>query len=396
MLLNYSVTNFHSIVDKVAVSFQLNKRDVVSGWDRVSPSGLRTSTAMAVIGPNGAGKTSLIKVPAFIAWFIQSSFNARVDDPMPFQSHATKQEELTTFEFEADGEHGWRWKYELSAYPSHVVREALYRKNVEPGDRYSYVFIRDWTGDGYAVKQQGFGVAEAEAVKVRKNVSFISWGKQYGAELATLVSSFLVITNITQLGRMTSGAEVLLLAADYFAKPGVLRDQMTDLLRNWDLGLNGMDFRQVDIASADGSTPQKRWYPIGLHSSGDTAFELPFAFESGGTQTAFVMLSRVLPVLAEGGVAVIDELEADLHPHMIEAVLRLFHDAETNPHGAQILFTCHSPEVLRFLGKAQVMFVEKTDCMTTAYRGDQIEGLTNAHNLYAKYMSGALGAVPQI
>ena len=42
------------------------------------------------------------------------------------------------------------------------------------------------------------------------------------------------------------------------------------------------------------------------------------------------------------------------------------------------------------------MFVDKQDCESTAYRGDDIEGLTNAQNLYGKYMAGALGAVPQI
>jgi predicted ATPase len=109
-----------------------------------------------------------------------------------------------------------------------------------------------------------------------------------------------------------------------------------------------------------------------------------------------VLLWRLLPVLQRGGLAFIDELEADLHPHMIEAVLRLFHDEETNPNSAQIVFTCQSPEVLKVLQRTQVTFVEKVDCISAAFRGDEIDGLTNAHNLYAKYMAGALGAVPQI
>ena len=101
-------------------------------------------------------------------------------------------------------------------------------------------------------------------------------------------------------------------------------------------------------------------------------------------------------ILAQGGVALIDELENDLHPHMVEPVLDLFANKSTNPHHAQIIFTCHTPEVLDLLHKAQVLFVEKTDCESVAYRGDEIEGLRSDDNLRAKYMSGALGAVPQI
>jgi len=48
------------------------------------------------------------------------------------------------------------------------------------------------------------------------------------------------------------------------------------------------------------------------------------------------------------------------------------------------------------LHRAQVTFVEKTNCASVAYRGDSIEGLNSEHNLYAKYMAGVLGAVPQV
>ena len=39
----------------------------------------------------------------------------------------------------------------------------------------------------------------------------------------------------------------------------------------------------------------------------------------------------MLPVLNDGGVAIIDELEADLHPHMLEAVIDLFVRASITP-----------------------------------------------------------------
>jgi AAA15 family ATPase/GTPase len=122
-----------------------------------------------------------------------------------------------------------------------------------------------------------------------------------------------------------------------------------------------------------------------------------FLHESSGTQGAFILLSRILPALHQGGLVIIDELEADLHPHMLTPILDLFFSTKTNPHNAQIIFTCHAIEVLSLLHKAQVVLVEKDhNCESDAWRLDSVKGVRADDNLYAKYMAGAYGAIPQL
>ncbi len=396
MLLSYAFANYHSFAEHTSVSLLLNQRDIVHGWDRVSPSGERVNTAVAVLGANGSGKTNLIKVLPFLMWFVRHSFSLNPEEPIGFMQHQAHQDQPAEFEVEADGLGGSRWRYVLRASPHQVQHEALYRKGTQNGERYGYVFMRDWNGTGYDVKQQGFGLSDAEAVKVRPNVSLVSWGRQYGAEVAAKVADSFLTTNITMMGRRPTTVDTLQAAAEFFSVEGPQQQQMRMLLKSWDLGLADVRLQQIDSPGLPNTEPKRTWYPMGVHESKGHRFELPFAYESSGTQTAFFLLWHVLPALAHGGLCVIDELENDLHPHMIEPILRLFHDRETNPHNAQILFTCQSPEVLRLLQRTQVVFVEKADCASAAYRGDDIEGLTSAHNLYAKYMAGALGAVPQI
>jgi AAA15 family ATPase/GTPase len=123
---------------------------------------------------------------------------------------------------------------------------------------------------------------------------------------------------------------------------------------------------------------------------------LPFFEESSGTQSAFVLLRVILPVLENGGVAIIDEIDNDLHPHMLPHILELFKFEHTNPHQAQIIFTCHTPEVLNILKKHQSYLVEKIDQKSEAWRLDNVLGLRTDDNLYAKYMAGALSAVPNL
>jgi uncharacterized protein len=169
------------------------------------------------------------------------------------------------------------------------------------------------------------------------------------------------------------------------------------LLRSWDLGLSEIQLREYNETDADGKTKSRR-LALGVHRGrGEREYQLSFIRESRGTQAAFVLLSRLIPVLVDGGMAVIDEFESDLHPHMLAPILDLFANPATNPHHAQLLFTSHSMEVLNLLPKSQVILVEKDEFNESqAWRLDDVKGVRSDDNFYAKYMAGAYGAVPRL
>lgn len=403
MLHRYTIKNYLSFVDLTEVSFRMTHKASNSGWDTVSPSKQRLATALAVIGPNGAGKTSLLKPLAFLSWFISESFQSAPNAPLPIKPHFTKPDEPIEFEVEADDGEGTLWRYVLSVTQHRVIHEALYQKPKKRRN-YSYIFLRDWDGvsDAYSIKQKGFGFISAEAKKVRPNASLISTAAQYGVELATVVANANVTTNINVHGRIHADS-FSAFAAEFFHKDGLLRKQMEELLSSWDLGLSGIEIREIapqpsaNAQSAEARNAESQYIPYGIHKLANGArYELPMFEESNGTRTAFNNLWMFLSVLASGGVAVIDELESDMHPHMLEPILGLFANPKTNPHQAQVIFTCHSAEVLNLLGKSQVMLVEKKNCESNAWRLDSMIGVRNQDNLYAKYMSGAYGAVPNL
>merc|ERR1711879_269734 len=138
-----------------------------------------------------------------------------------------------------------------------------------------------------------------------------------------------------------------------------LKQRMLEVMCCFDLGLSGVDIRKVVGRNANGLEETIN-LPFGLHQTEDgQQFELPFFEESSGTQSAFVLLEPILKTLHQGGIAVIDELDSDLHPHLVPQLLQWFEFDETNPHQAQLIFTCHTPEVLNLLQKHQVYLVEK-------------------------------------
>lgn len=394
MLHSYAFSNFQSFLSRAEVDLTLSRKTHLTDWMCEVPTGERVSKLLAVIGPNGGGKTALLKPVVFIGWFIGQSFRQLAPDaPIPVTPHVAAVDQPTEFECQVDFD-GKLWRYELRCTPQRVLYEALFQKR----ERFGYVFVREWdeSSGSYAIKQQDFGLAPQEARKVRQNTSLIAWAAQYGVPLAQRMAAPYVITNVNVLGRMPMDYGLLQAAAEHFARSPGQQTHMEHLLAGWDLGLSGVNLQQVPAPVPDDPGRQV-WMPFGRHKSKANEFTLPFIFESSGTQSAFVLLSRLLPTLEIGGVAVIDEFENDLHPHMLSPILELFANPATNPHNAQLLFTCHAVEVLNVIHKSQVMLVQKDqNCESTACRLDAVVGIRNDDNFYGKYMAGAYGAVPEL
>ncbi|PPD03122.1 MAG: abortive infection protein [Methylobacter sp.] len=393
MLHSYAFSNFQSFAERVEVDLTVKTNATLTDWMVNDVNGNRVSKVLAVIGHNASGKTALLKPAAFIHWFVSFSFGSAPDSTIPFSPHLAYVEQPSRFDcvFDFDGN---VWRYELHATPEKVLYEALYQKK----ERFNYVFVREWNEStkSYQVKQQDFGLAAKTAKKVRQNVSLIAWAAQYDVPLARQLVSSRVISNVNVLGRLQFNDQLIAEAAELFAKTPMLHQQVNNLLSAWDLGLSAVLFQEIQLNPVE-APEQKTWFAWGEHVSGNKSFNLPFNLESSGTQGAFVLLSRLLPILQTGGLAVIDEFENDLHPHMLEPILELFASADTNPFNAQIVFSTHALEVLNLLEKSQIMLVEKDDnCVSTAYRLDKLEGVRSDDNYYAKYMAGAYGAIPNL
>lgn len=400
MLYEFSFSNFQSFLEETHIDFRVSQKTRKSDWIAERKNGSRLLKVMSILGANGAGKTALLKPLAFLGWFISSSFQNPQGSEIPIAAHFSAAPDLpTTFSCTVEIDN-MLWRYELSCNRERVLHEALYNR---PERHFRYLFIREWDPDknGYQVrrKENDFHLPEEAIKNLRPDVSLISWAAQYGVPLATRFANWpVVFTNVSHIGRIPSGDEQIFAAARHFQEHSAQRERMVQLLSSWDLGLENLVIR--DQSFLDRNNPENTVMvptPYGQHHTQSGMKELFFPLESSGTKGAFIHLMRLLSALENGGIAVIDELEGDLHPKMLEPMLGLFADPDINPHNAQLLFTCHSPEVLNILDKSQIVLVEKNEyCESSAILMDDIEGIRADENYYAKYMAGAYGATPQI
>ena len=406
MLHEFSLKNFYSFADEATVSFCVGEHAPDNTLFVTAPSGQRLSKMMTVIGPNASGKTNLLKGLVFLKWYMLMSFRLLEPKnriPVDRFEFCGKRDPVMAFRlvFEVEGA---VYRYDLEITDERVTREVLERKV----DRnYRYLFKREWNSatKTLEIREQDLGF-DVGAVKglLRDNASLMSTLNQIENKALQPVFAYLgnLQTNVDRWGREphrpAEHVGHILVAAEFFHKHPDYKDAAERLLAGkLDLGLSGIGIREEKMKVQEKGDSGSLFIPFGLHRVDGNEYKLPLTSESSGTQNSFVLLHQLLPVLHSGGLAVIDEFEVDLHPQMIPPILDLFFDPETNPKNAQLLFSTHSVEVLRKLDKTQVMLVDKDEkCQSHVCRLDDIKGVRRDVDLYAKYMSGAFGAVPDV
>ena len=121
--------------------------------------------------------------------------------------------------------------------------------------------------------------------------------------------------------------------------------------------------------------------------------------ESDGTRKLFAFAGPWIDALANGFVLFIDELHDNLHPQLVQFLVQLFHNDETNPNNAQLIFTTHETSILNqeVFRRDQIWFCEKDDDQaTTLYPLTDFSPRKGRENLELAYLSGRYGALPYI
>lgn len=395
---SFGFENFFSFEAKTQVSFVMDKRSTLNGRSFDSPlSGERLSKVLAVVGANGSGKSNLIKPLAYVLWFMTESFFMNPDDDNRFiRPHVFSESGLMEFKVEFEAE-GVRYRYSLIRSIHTVYGEMLEKKATR---QWSKIFLRSWdtAKESYSIKRKGFGTVGMSLENVGNGVSLISYAEQLKSKVAISICNSLRrrSTNIGMFGRDTFfGSTDVQEASKFYSANEIIKAEMTKFLREQDFGLSDVQIESYMHPEDDGEKTE-RLLPWIVHSRGDKTARLPMVFESNGTQAVYYLLSKILPLLKTGGIMIYDELEANLHPHMIESIIGLFFSKRTNPFNAQLIFTTHSIEVMNQLQKSQILLVEKDGCTSEVWRLSDMEGVRSDDNFYAKYMSGAYGAVPKM
>jgi len=127
--------------------------------------------------------------------------------------------------------------------------------------------------------------------------------------------------------------------------------------------------------------------------------------ESEGTKKAIHFSGPIVYALLNGGVLIVDEIEAKIHPRITLKIIELFLSAKLNPNNAQLIFASHDTNLLHYshLRRDQINFVEKNK-----FEGTEVYSLSDFRyfnndqkerpdvDKEKRYLEGRYGAVPVI
>lgn len=386
MIYSYGAKNYFSFKDGFDVSFHLNSKVPKS-----ISKGKRFTPVLGIKGANASGKTALLKCLEFICGFATRSFRNEEENGIFVESFFQNDDPIDFYiDFET---RGIRYIYELSCTGEHVIYEKIFKKV----SRTIPIIERNFNKIEYRISD----LENLDLMILKRNASIIDTIRNYKIE--TTNEDFDNIFNFLR----TPGGNVSALTVmrddeiftydvrnKFYNDTPAAFEFTKKILLKCDLGISDMKL----IESIDDSGKPKH-LPAFLHTTlnGKQRW-FSFYSQSDGTRALYLRLGTYWRILQQGGLMVMDEFDTNLHPEILPLIVDLFLNEETNPNGAQFIFTSHNLEIIDHLGKYRTILVGKVDGESFCYRLDDIPGdvIRNDRQISSLYRDGKLGGVPRL
>lgn len=417
MLIQFSVKNWRSIRDEQTFSMVMAIGDEMldtNTFQPVAPSATELLRSAAIYGPNAAGKSNLLKAMNVMKKIVveSASKGQRGDDLpiVPFLLDSDTEHAPTEFEVVFIAE-GIRYQYGFAANHQRITEEWLM---AYPRGRSRKWFTREWDveNNGY-VWDMGpslLGQKQLWQDSTRQNALFLSTAVQLNSQqLQPIYDWFFKTLRMANVSGWSPSFTASL------CKDADQRGKVLEFLKAADLDIHDVVIESEKLTAkhlpADMSDDMKTKLLTELkdqevfdiktvhQSKQGRSITFDFSDESDGTQKFFAFAGPWLDALKNGYVLLIDELHDNLHPKMVQFLVSLFHNNQTNPNNAQLIFTTHETSILNqdVFRRDQIWFCEKSgDQSTKIFPLTDFNPRKGRENLEANYLAGRYGALPYL
>lgn len=379
MVLEIRLSNMFSFRDEVTLDLQAAKIQTKKARELegnlFSVDGEQMLKSVALFGANASGKSNVIKAIRACVNMVRSSHNYNVDtkfaiSPFKFEDYASKPSSFY-IRFLLNGV---EYEYSFSFMHDEIITETLY---YYPNGRKSLVFSRDESRgtekkDIYEFKtviKRPFDVAD----NTSKKTLYISRASQMDREIAQKI--FLFFCNDIVLDYQVANIDSL----DNLFKER--KEQMLEVLRTADSDIIDFKIQNNAITTFHRTNPS-------------VAFDFETE-ESEGTKTLFRMMVRMIGIIHEGKMLLVDEIDNSLHTQLVEFVIGMFNHSDH----AQLIYTTHNTHLLNtdFQRRDQVYFVNKReDGSSDLYSLFDFKDFRDTLDMEKAYLQGRFDAIPTI
>jgi AAA15 family ATPase/GTPase len=428
MLIQFSVKNYKCFKEEALLSMVASNYDRTTRWEdnivEVPKFNLNLLRSVVIYGANASGKSKLVEAMGFMCHLILSSAKDKQagevihKEPFSFRLSTETEGEPSVFEinFIIDNE---LFRYGFEINQREIVAEWLYHR---PATKEVELFYRDYqTFEVHPKLKQVKFLVENEMV--RDNALLLSVASQFNDKISVKIlkwirSDFNVLSGLKDIKYMRQTvsllddddfkAEILqfIKAADFNIQD-LRRSKLDTENHSFEFGEEVVAYmstkrKEEEDSSSDVSVLHKKYdanrAPVGVEK-----FSMD-RDESSGTRKYFAFAAPLILTLKNGETAVIDELDAKLHPNLVCKIVAAFNSNRTNPNNAQLIFNSHDTNLLTsgLFRRDQIWFTEKdrygasTLYSLKDFKTESGDKARIGEDYAVNYMRGKYGAVPYL
>ena len=393
MLVSFEFSNFRSVKDNCLVDF----RKLKMSQHKESLINDEYLPVTVFYGPNGGGKSTIIYAIDYLINLVvfpmfQSQgkiFTKKAFKPFLLDRQSSKKPTEFCLTFCLNEKYDVEYRYYIKIKENDILEETLYFKELENDAK--MLFERKNGKIELGLSDNAMGLTP----KLSSTIPFISMCAVYFPK-STIGKIGAWFQNVLVVDYGNPGYELIF--PNIFAS--IVKEEATKkLVESFMKELKLVDGFDVETINSNGA--QMNVIKT-MHNVSNGAYALAYEDESMGTKKMMQLAPSIALALSLGNVLVVDELDAKLHPKLIEYIISLFTNKDINKKGAQLIFTSHDMYTLnsRVFRRDEIYFSCKDEKESTIIysladiRSDDHRMNRVDASYSKKYLEGKYGSDP--
>lgn len=427
MIKEFKIKNFLSFKEEAVLNFEATKDCTFENYQVVEVAkGVRLLRLALIYGANASGKSNILQAITFLRdfWISDRQSMKEPTGVTPFLLDKDTPDEPSHFElrFYVDGLQYW---YLLTLDTKVVHTEKLYfYKSTQP----TLLFSRTLEDGRSVIKfnpstnKVGITALEELSLKCLPNMSFFAARNKVNISLNGIDSAMNWMEEKI-LPCIGPNSDVFEYAGRSILNNAQLREYLLNFVHHADFNISDIRSNKTEEALPppvtrlfieDASLPESLRDHIKEHGSlpslrtefqhkvknirGEEVYYLPQSLQSEGTKRTIGIEAAVYETEKKNAILCIDELDASLHPDLMEYIIEQFLKSKNQ---SQLIFTTHYDPLLNtindLLRQDCVWFTEKNETGNTSlYSLTDFNGLKKISSFQRSYRNGVFGALPLI
>lgn len=415
MLLQFNFKNFKSFRDDTTLDLTATKmseyseRVISIGRERILP-------VAAIFGANAHGKSNVLDAFRYMSMYVINSFgfggnnDSRTNKfpyrATPFLFDENSRDAESSFEvyfIDSEKDGAKIYNYGFTVNNEGVNEEWLNYSTKSSNGKFKKIFYRNESESELDLTGLPSRMQENIKISLQKEALIVSLGAKLKIQRLNHIMEWFKKNECTDFGNPEENLFMSKTIPTDFADDEKVRKNVLKYFSVFDSSI--VDFHVETIKSEQADLDGK--FSIDSYHrmiGSDKLASIPLERESAGTLKMFALYPYLQRVLETGGVLLIDELNAKLHPLLVRTFLITFLNTELNKNHAQLIFTTHDVWQINSSGlrRDEIWFTEKnSDGISTLYSlSDFLDEdgvkIRKDENYEKNYLLGKYGAVPTL